>query len=174
MLSPNSSTAGAELLTHAREAHEARLRAYVGRILHDEAWARDVVQETFLALARQPEEPDLRPRLRAWLFTVSRRKALNVLRAEGRNSSLESPDLLVSPEPSPAEQLQVGEDHRHLLGLVGKLPLGQREVLRLRYQENFSYQEIAVITERSAGHVGVLLHHALQTLRREWHVTAHR
>ncbi|MCU0793609.1 MAG: sigma-70 family RNA polymerase sigma factor [Opitutaceae bacterium] len=158
-----------DLLALARREHEARLTRYARRLLHDAARAGDAVQETFLALARQPAEPDLRPRLAAWLFTVCRRKALNQIRADARLEAFEhhAPGL-AADEASPVASLEAKEDRQELLALVARLPERQREVVRLRYQEGFSYQEIAAITEHSVNHVGVLLHQALQALRRAW------
>lgn len=167
-------SADASLLDHARCQHEARLLRYAGRIVRDAARARDVVQDTFLTLARQPAEPDLRPRLGAWLFTVCRRKALNQLRAEARHTPLDDAHPMPSPDADPAARLQQSEDRQHLLGLVAELPEIQREVVRLRYQEGFSYTEISAITDHSVSHVGVLLHSALQTLRRDWRATSAR
>lgn len=173
-MKPAPSTATADLLTHAREQHEARLLRYARRIVSDAARARDVVQDTFLSLARQPAEPDLRPRLAPWLFTVCRRKALNQIRAEARNTPLDEERPMPSPDADPAARLLQSEDREHLLGLVAGLPQIQREVVRLRYQEGFSYQEISDITEHTVGHVGVLLHTALQNLRRDWRATSAR
>ncbi len=168
-ISPVSPAAEPDLLTLARREHEARLTRYARRLLHDAARAGDAVQETFLALARQPAEPDLRPRLAPWLFAVCRRKALNQIRADARLESFdEHAPTLAADEANPAASLEATEDRQHLLALVGRLPVRQREVVRLRYQEGFSYQEIATITEHSVSHVGVLLHQALQALRRDW------
>jgi RNA polymerase sigma-70 factor (ECF subfamily) len=160
----------------AQREHEAALLRYASRLLHDPARARDVVQETLLALGRQPESTHeaLRPRLAAWLFTVCRRKALNLLRAEGRLSPLEAAPPAIAPEADPAAALVRSEDHGQLITLVARLPERQREVVRLRYQEGFSYEEISDITEYSVSHVGVLLHQALQALRREWLATSAR
>lgn len=157
-----------ELVGEARREHEPRLTGYARRILHDLARARDVVQDTFLALARQPAEPDLRPRLAPWLFTVCRRKALSEIRRDARYASLEHAPEPEDAEADPARALVRSEDHRRVLALVDGLPPAQREVVRLRFQEDFSYEEIATVTERSVGHVGVLLHQAMQTLRRDW------
>ncbi len=157
-----------DLVGEARREHETRLIGYARRLLHDIARARDVVQETFLALARQPAEPDLRPRLAPWLFTVCRRKALTEIRRDARHASLEHAPEPVDGAADPARALVRGEDHLRLLALVDGLPPAQREVVRLRFQEDFSYEEIAAVTERSTSHVGVLLHQAMQTLRRDW------
>lgn len=174
-MSPASDSAHAIVILAQRE-HEAALVRYATRLLHDSARARDVVQETLLSLGRQPVEnhSSLRTHLAAWLYTVCRRKALNVLRAEGRLSSLDEAPPAVAPEADPAAALLRSEDHGQLLALVARLPERQREVVRLRYQEGFSYQEISGITELTTNHVGVLLHNALQALRREWLAAAAR
>ncbi len=157
-----------EIVGEARRDHEPRLASYAWRLLRDFARAGDVVQDTFLALARQPAEPDLRPRMAPWLFTVCRRKAVSELRRAQRLTALD--DL---PEPAatgedPARALVSSEDYRRVLALVDRLPAAQREVVRLRFQEDFSYEEIAKVTERSVSHVGVLLHQAMHALRRDW------
>lgn len=173
-MKPAPPSAAVDLLAHAREQHETRLLRYARRIVQDAARARDVVQDTFLSLARQPPEPDLRTRLAPWLFMVCRRKALNQLRAQSRPPPLDAAAPVPSPDADPADRLVKTEDRQHLLGLVARLPESQREVVRLRYQEGFSYQEISAITEHTVGHVGVLLHTALQTLRRNWRATSAR
>jgi RNA polymerase sigma-70 factor (ECF subfamily) len=45
------------------------------------------------------------------------------------------------------------------------LPDSQQEVIRLRFQEGFSYKEISRITGFSVGNVGYLLHVGLKSLR---------
>jgi RNA polymerase sigma-70 factor (ECF subfamily) len=164
------SDATAGWVLRAEREHGAALRRYASRLLHDDARADDLVQETLLALGRRSgaELEELRPRLAAWLFTVCRRKALNALRADARLRPLEEAPPSVAPEADPAAALLHREDHGRLLALVARLPGRQREVVRLRYQEGFSYQEIAEITAASGNHVGVLLHEALAGLRREW------
>lgn len=169
-MNPASTGSADSIVIRAQRDHEAALRRYATRLLQDEARAQDVVQESMLALGRQPEgeRKALRSRLAAWLFTVCRRKALNVIRAEKRLGPLEDAPPVVAPEAGPASILVRGEDRARLLELVARLPERQREVLRLRYQEELSYQEISDATGCTVSHVGVLLHNALQSLRRAW------
>ena len=169
-MNPASADSSQSIVIRAQREHEAALRRYATRLLRDEARAHDVVQEALLALGRQPEgeRKALRSRLASWLFTVCRRKALNVLRDERRLGPLEDAPPALSPEASPASAMARGEDRGQLLALVSRLPDRQREVLRLRYHEGLSYQEISDKTGCSVNHVGVILHSALQSLRREW------
>jgi RNA polymerase sigma-70 factor (ECF subfamily) len=75
-------------------------------------------------------------------------------------------ERLVSPSPTPAATAETRESAAGF-DLLRGLPATQQEVVRLKFQEGFSYQEIAAITHLSMGNVGFLLHTALATLRRE-------
>jgi len=55
-----------------------------------------------------------------------------------------------------------------LLKLIGELPRNQQEVIRLKFQNGFSYKEISRITALSVTNVGFLIHTAVTQLRREF------
>lgn len=67
--------------------------------------------------------------------------------------------------PAPFERMEQKEAAGFLLRILATLPPRQQEVLQLKFQNDLSYQEIAVITKSSTGSVGVLIHTALKTLR---------
>lgn len=67
--------------------------------------------------------------------------------------------------PTPQRQAESGELCAVLLQCVETLPPAQREVVRLKYQSELSYEEIAHITSRTVTAVGVLLHEAVKNLR---------
>jgi RNA polymerase sigma-70 factor (ECF subfamily) len=48
---------------------------------------------------------------------------------------------------------------------VERLPENQREVIRLKFQSDLSYKEIAEITNLSVSNVGFLLHTGIKRLR---------
>lgn len=71
-------------------------------------------------------------------------------------------------EPAPYEPLQQKEASGFLSRIIATLPPRQQEVLQLKFQNDFSYQEIAEITKLSVSNVGVLIHTALKTLRQKY------
>lgn len=148
--------------------HERPLLRYVIHLLGDIERARDVVQDTFLKLHRHAVA-EIEGHTAEWLFTVARHAALDVARKEGRMSRFEEgqAERLVAAEPTPAVQIETREACAQLLALLPHLPHNQQEVVRLKFQEGFSYKEIAAITRLSSGNVGFLLHTALATLRRQ-------
>jgi RNA polymerase sigma-70 factor (ECF subfamily) len=52
-----------------------------------------------------------------------------------------------------------------VLQLLEKLPTNQREVIRLKFQNGFSYKEISRISGHSVSNVGFLIHTGLKTIR---------
>ena len=145
---------------------EGPLTLYAARLLGDADRARDVVQDTFLKLCRQ-DAVEIRDRLAEWLFTVCRNRALDVLRKEGRMSRLSAEQglLCVSHAPDPADGLERREEAARVLALLDGLPPSQREVIRLKFQNGFSYREISRISGHSVSNVGFLIHTGLKTLR---------
>jgi RNA polymerase sigma factor (sigma-70 family) len=142
------------------------LTLYASRLLHDAESARDVVQETFLKLCAS-ERSSIDGHLAEWLFTVCRNRALDVLRKEQRMSQLREEHVVrcLSPGPAPLEAAERQELGERVLELLETLPVNQREVIRLKFQNGFSYQEISRISGHSVSNVGYLIHAGIKTLR---------
>jgi len=153
----------------AREAvarFEGPLLLYARRLLHDEEAARDVVQDVFLRLWGQ-SRAEVDGHLAEWLFTVCRNRALDVLRKEHRMTRLndEQVNNRPSPAPGPLDQAETRDLGERALKLLDALPPNQREVIRLKFQNGFSYQEISRISGHSVSNVGYLIHVGIKTLR---------
>ena len=142
---------------------------YAARLVSDPDRARDIVQDTFLKLVEQELET-LDGHLAEWLFTVCRHRSLDVLRKEGRMKRFEEgqEDRVTSDEPRPLRSLETAEVQEAVLKLIDGLPQNQQEVIRLKFQNGFSYKEISRITALSVSHVGVLIHNAVGRLRTDF------
>jgi RNA polymerase sigma factor (sigma-70 family) len=157
------------LVPAAVARHQAPLLRYATRLLGgDVERARDVVQDTFVRLMAQPPA-GVEDHVAEWLFTVCRNRAHDVLRKEGRMKRFEEgqAERLTALEPLPGRALERSEQHDAVRRLLGKLPHNQQEVVRLKFQNGFSYQEISRITSLSVTNVGFILHTAIKALRRE-------
>jgi RNA polymerase sigma-70 factor (ECF subfamily) len=74
-------------------------------------------------------------------------------------------DQLSDPDPAPDRQAADADETAFVLQTFRRLPVNQAEVLRLKFQNDLSYQEIADITGLSASNVGFLIHTGLKRLR---------
>ena len=149
-------------------AHESVLLRYVTRIVNDAAAAQDVVQETFIKLFRAWRN-GARPtdNLRAWLYRVAHNAAIDYIRGESRLQRLHeqeaseraAPDSAVPAYPgNPPERAHIVLDH------LRRLDPAEQQVLLLRMQEGLSYREISLITGRTEGNIGCILHHAVKKI----------
>jgi RNA polymerase sigma factor (sigma-70 family) len=105
-----------------------------------------------------------------WLFTVCRHRALDVMRKEGRMKRFEEGQVerVTAAEPRPGRALEQAETQAAILRMIDRLPPNQQEVVRLKFQNGFSYKEISRITALSVTNVGFLIHTAVARLRTEF------
>lgn len=154
-----------EWIVAAARRYERPLLAYVRRLLDDPHRGQDIVQDAFLQLCQQ-SRAEIEPRLAPWLFTVCRRRVVDILRKENRmtNLSVDPPTGAIGPD----ETLERRDAADAILAKLSRLPANQQEAVRLKFLQQFSYREIAEVMGLSESHVGVLLHMALKTLRKSF------
>jgi RNA polymerase sigma factor (sigma-70 family) len=165
------STLGVPDLPSLLDRYERPLVRYACSILGDLENARDVVQDTFIRLARQLSSEDEPPvwldenHIEAWLFTVCRHRAIDHQRKHYRIVAMPLPEDRSTDEPGPDTVAEGRDTEASLLRLLDRLSPNQRDVIRLKFQNDLSYQEIAEITNLSVTNVGFLLHTGLKKLR---------
>ena len=146
---------------------ERPLCQYACRLTGNYESARDAVQDTFLKLWREDilEDGHLAP----WLFRVCRNRCIDILRKEKPMQALTDAQAEVLPAPghSPAEETGLRESVSLLLRKLAQLPANQAECIRLKFQHQMSYREIAAVTALSETNVGYLIHVGIQTLRQQ-------
>jgi len=68
-------------------------------------------------------------------------------------------------QSQPAAELVQREETDRVLRAMAALPARQQEALRLKFQADLSYQQIAAVMKTSTNNVGVMLHTAIKKLR---------
>ena len=124
--------------------YQPRLLAHASGILHDEAEARDVVQEVMIKALREERLFEDEFRIQAWLFRVTRNLCFNLSRDRRRRQGLLAVNITTrSAQPDQIERL-FGEEQKDEMRLTfDQLSSEHREILMLRYYEDKSYAEIS-------------------------------
>ena len=173
--SPRVINPAALLLRSAMSDFEIPLTKYAVSILGDLEQARDVVQDTFLKLYKQDPEK-VRQKVKSWLFTVCRNHCYDLIKRNRKTSNLEEDEIsyIASSEDNPFQVIsflegreEIDEKIKILYSLIEELPSRQREVMRLKFQANLSYKEIAETIGISTSNVGFVMHSALKKLRED-------
>ena len=165
MTESNGHPDGEWLQTVIRE-YESQIVRYAARLLGDENRARDVAQDTFVQLCRQPRS-QVESKLRGWLFTVCRNRVLDIRKKESRMTTTSETDQLAGDQRNtdPAVVAERRETFGKATTILNSLPDNQQEVIRLKLQNGLSYREISDVTGLSVSNVGFLLHKGIKTLR---------
>ena len=139
--------------TAIHERYGARLHAYARRLLggahHD---AEEVVQDAFVRALNALRADDREMALKAWLHTVVRNRALDVLRRPVRTTDLEPhAPTLCDVSADPCERFVRSEELEALVAGLKRLPERQRTALVLHEMGGASHQAIATHLDVSAG-----------------------
>lgn len=149
--------------------HESALLSFAAAFLRDETTAQDVVQDTFLRVARDPKRLLESKNLceRNWLLKVVRDLSVDILRRRASERKAIQAAAQTAPRHAagPEALAEAGEHLDQVHAAIDRLEPRLRELLILKVREQKSYKEIAGITGLSVTHVGVLLHEALKALR---------
>lgn len=124
--------------------------------------ADDVFQETFMSALRAYPTLNDATSLRAWIFTIARRKAIDEYRGGGRRAIPTG----VVPELAPAPIESVPEPG--LWNDVRALPPKQRAAVVHRYVHDLAYDEIGALLDCTADAARRSVHEGIRKLRLTW------
>ncbi len=133
------------------------------RVVRDDASARDLVQETWLAALQSPPLADgrLRPWLARVLLNFARQRKRGDVRRVQREAAAARPERL----PPSSEASDRIEAQRALADALAQLPEALKETVVLRYFDGLAPAEIAKRQGIPGGTVRWRLHRALDELR---------
>lgn len=139
---------------------------FINRYIHDLDTAEDISQDVFLALLMNPGRYDFRVKLKTYLFTIARNKALNY-RKKHQKETLTGEDFSEKSEEYAAfENEMLGRDEKRVLfQALEKLNPDYAEVLHLLYFEETSYPEAGKIMKKSHKQIENLATRARAALR---------
>jgi RNA polymerase sigma-70 factor, ECF subfamily len=134
----------------------------------DDATAEDLTAQVFFKALSSAATYRGDGTYQSWVFRI----AHNCVASWRTSSSkvvvvLEQVPESEDPEPTPAALAIVDEERSFIRQKVEALPPAQREVVALRYLQDFTIEEIAKVTRRTRGAVRILLHRARSRLRRD-------
>lgn len=163
----------AALCSGDEQGFEALVKLYEGRafavavvMLRDPSLADDVVSEAFLKAFRFRERFDPQRDFWPWFLRILANEARTAIRRRTRRERLAQVlRRLPGRREDPVEVAESNELRRWLVAAIGLLPVGEREVVQLRFLLDLDEKSIAEIVGCPLGTVKVRLHRARRHLR---------
>lgn len=141
-----------------------RVHAFIARRVRDRALTQDLTSEVFHTALSKIERFEWRGvPFAAWLFRIAANAIADHYQRQAREQGQEGGEIAIAPHND--ADLADAERKARLYRFVNQLPHDQRRVVKMRFVEEKSIREIALILERSEGAVKQLQLRALQTLR---------
>jgi RNA polymerase sigma-70 factor (ECF subfamily) len=160
-----------EALAEIYDSYAGLVLALALRILRERAAAEEVVSQSFWQVWEQaPRYSEQRGSPAAWIISIARSRALDLLRSEDRERrrrerASEQIERQTEPVQGPADWTLEGERRRFVMAALASLPGEQRECVELAYYQGLSHREIAARTGAPLGTVKTRILLAMEKLR---------
>jgi len=136
--------------------------------LHDATLADDVHQQIFIEAHRDMGRFAGRSTLRTWLFAIARHRVLDAAKSRRRAAAhIEEDDTADTPDPTPppGDRLDDARLHQALVQCLAGLGDHVRTAMLLRYQQGFTFEDMAVVCSEKPGTLQARVMRALPVLR---------
>lgn len=144
---------------------------YILKMMRDEDICQDILQDLFIKLWERKESLGPIYNLRVYFFKAARSIAINYIKRDKGHISLteefEDTDIVFSQEEIIVNGENNQEVNRLLFMAINALPKRQREMIFLRYFDEWNYDQIAEITGINYQSVVNHVHRGITQLRTE-------
>lgn len=151
------------------KAYGTAIHRYCHKVLRSRPLAEDVHQLVFIQAFEDLDTFEGSSSFRPWLYAIANHRCLDALKAKRRWFSRfvlgQEPPEEMDPAPSGEDRALARGTSEALEGCLGKLKPHVRIAVVLRYQEGFSYEEMATICNERAATLQVRVARAMPVLR---------
>lgn len=128
--------------------------------------AEDLTQDVFLKAFNAFDRYDPAISASSWILTIARNHLINQLQKERPSVDLEEIENTIWDRVDLQNALAMSFDEERLYKAIKRLNAEDAELVRLKYLESWSYEEIAEKIGKNAGALRVQAHRALKNLQK--------
>ena len=146
------------------DRHHRALLAFCRHMLGSHEEAEDALQRVFVSAHRHLCDGSAHVNLKPWLYTIARNRCLSMLRARRETIALDDVHEPSCNGLALADEVELGEDLKEMLGDIARLPDDQRAALVLAELGDLSQQDIAAALDVRPDKVKALIFQAREAL----------
>lgn len=136
------------------------------RVGRDRERARDLTQEIFLKAYQAFERYEPERGARAWIFTIARNHLYNAYAAQKEAVSLEEAEAHSALQMSYLDPHEANEQEQALVTALTQLPEADAELIRQKYLEGWSFEDLAKSLGKTAGALRIQAMRSLKRLQK--------
>lgn len=149
------------------DKHIDKIYRFIFLKVNSKEVSEDLTSEAFLRFWQQLNSPIEIRNPRAFIYQIARNLIIDHYRQkEPRRVDIEDVDLVDSGK-NPYKEAVLGSETKDIIAALSRIPEDYQDVIIWYYLNDLSVAEIAGIMAKSEGAVRVMIHRALNMLRRE-------
>lgn len=151
---------------HFYHQHVERIYKFVYyRVGGNKELAQDLTQDVFLKAFEAFDRYDPAVSQVSWIYTIARNHIINQHAKTRPNVTLEDVEGTMMAAEDARERFADRHDHQKLLAALGTLPPEDARLVRMKYLEGWSFDDLAEIFEKKSGALRVQAGRALKKLK---------
>ena len=135
------------------------------RVGHKEL-AEDILSDTFVKAWQKVADINSPNALTVWIYQVAKNNVIDYYRLK-RPATIAVEEVVDLPadDVSPVDSANISVEQRLLVELMERIPDEQKQVIKYKFFEGMTNQEIASVMDKSEGAIRVIQHRAINKLK---------
>lgn len=152
--------------------YQKKLFFYIYHLVGSREETEDILQNVFAKTYRNIGYFDMTRKFSSWIYRIAHNESVNYLKRKSKRYTVSWEDILTSKDKldsafndeHPAERMAHQEVADQIAWALEKIPEKYQQVLKMRYFDEYSYEEMAKILHKPVNTVGTLINRAKRKL----------
>ena len=158
--------------SHLTERYSKKLFTYIFHFVGDKNETEDILQNVFSKTYKNLNRFDVSRKFSSWIYRIAHNESINFLKRRNKRYIVSWEDIATTKdkldtatnEEIPEEKWEHMEIVREIDAALEKLPPKYKQVLKLRYFQEYSYEEIGDLLGKPVNTIGTLINRAKRKL----------
>lgn len=163
------------LFAVVNERYQGKLFAYLFRLIGGREEAKDLLQDVLVKAFKNIKSYDTTRNFSSWIYRIAHNESVNYIRRKGLKRFISWEDIVSAKDKIASNKAEDGADDiwlrkekiKEVDEVISKLPYKYKQVLKLRYYSDKSYEEIGGILGKPVNTVGTLISRAKKKMAEE-------
>ena len=134
------------------------------RVGHKEV-AEDILSDSFVKGWQKINQINSPEALSAWLYQIAKNNIIDYYRVKKDTVQLAEVQDFLEDEVNPVDITNLDFDQKKILQLIKHLPIEQQDVIKYKFFEDMTNEEIAYVMGKTEGTIRVIQHRAITKLK---------
>lgn len=152
--------------------YQKKLFSYIFHLVGSRSEAEDILQNVFSKAYNNIKKFDVTRKFSSWIYRIAHNESINFLKRKNKRYTVSWDDVTSTKDKLdtatngeiPEEKWEQLEIIKEIDEALGKLPPKYQQVLKLRYFQEYSYEEISDILGKPVNTIGTLINRAKKKL----------